>query len=207
MNAFSVDIPPTGPNHQRRQALLVLLLGLLAAAGAIYLAMQDSQTPVMQVSSKNSFPVASLFGIDNSKTEPSAGYQAPNFAIHTPDGNTITLADYQGRPVLINFWASWCEPCRREMPDLVYLYEKHKEEGLVIIEINVAESPEPVTAFVREFGMTMPVLIDPRGEVMDAYKSQVLPSTFFIDRNGTIQVRWIGFLPLERMEEHLDKIL
>lgn len=189
----------------------MLLLGLLAAAGAIYLAFQDSQTALTasknQASSAASFPVASLFGIDNSQAHPVVGQHAPNFAFQKADGSTVTLADFRGQPVLVNFWATWCGPCRQEMPDLVRLYETHTDEGLVILEVNVAESPEAVSTFVQEFGMTMPVIMDSRGEVMDAYKTQSLPSSFFIDREGTIQVRWIGFLSSDLMETHLEKIL
>lgn len=211
MNTF--DRPPVvAPNRQRRQALLVLMLGLLVAAAAIYVAVQDSSSaaatpPTALISGASGFPVASMQGIDNSGTRPDAGHVAPNFAFYLADGSTATLADYRGRPVVVNFWASWCDPCRREMPDLVRLYEVHKDEGLVVLEVNVSESEEAVAAFVQELGMTMPVIMDARSEVLDAYKSQSLPTSIFIDRQGMIQVRWLGFLTPDLMEAHVRKIL
>ncbi len=198
-------------HNQRRQALFVLILGLLIAVVAIFIAIRDrtevGEAPAGLVQEHGVFPVTSLFGIDNSAAQPDAGHTAPNFAFHLPDGTMATLADYKGQPVMINFWATWCGPCRLEMPDLVRTYETHKDDGLVIIEINSAEAHEPVSEFVKEFGMTMPVLIDARREVMSEYKTQSLPSTFFIDREGNVQVRWIGFLTSDVLKAQLDKIL
>lgn len=198
-------------NKQRRQALLVLLLGVLAAMAALYVAIQQRQQPVADVSSAptsvDGFPVLTVQGIDNSDARPEVGYPAPAFAFHLADGSTVDLRDYRGRPVILNFWATWCPPCRQEMPDLVRLYEAHKDEGLVILEINEAESESAVRAFAQELSLPMPILLDSRGEVLDVYKSQSLPTSIFIDRQGVIRVRWLGYMNADLMEEHAQKIL
>ncbi len=199
------------PRTSRRQALLVLALGLLIGGVALFLALRQrpasATPPTSLIARAGIYPVASLFAIDNSKAQPDPSHPAPNFAIHLPDGSAASLADYRGRPVILNFWATWCPPCRLEMPDLVRAYEAHKDEGLVILAIDDAEAHDQVTAFVKEFGMTMPVIIDPQGDVMTAYKTNSLPSSFFIDRNGIVRVRWIGFLTPDMLEQSLRTIL
>ena len=199
------------PRRRRLIAAAVLAVGLIVAAVAVWLGWQELRTPVAPltglVEDQGMFPVASLYNIANDGARPDAGFPAPDFAIHLPDGSTTSLSAYRGRPVIVNMWASWCEPCRLEMPDLARAYAAHKDDDLVILEVNIAEPHEKVAAFVQEFGMTMPVVIDPRQEVQDAYKTQSLPSSFFIDRDGVIRVRWIGLLTPDLLEQHLRSIL
>ena len=196
---------------QRRQALLVLLLGVLVAVAALFVAIRHQQQPIAgapsALPSVDGFPVLTVQGIDNSDARPEAGYPAPAFVFHLADGSTVDLRDYRGRPVILNFWATWCPPCRQEMPDLVRLYQAHKDEGLVILEINEAESEDAVRAFVQELPLPMPILLDSRGEVLDVYKSQSLPTSIFIDRQGVIRVRWLGYMNADLMEENAQKIL
>jgi peroxiredoxin len=197
--------------QRRYQALLLLALGILAGGTAIVLAWREQEQtvapPAALVVEAGVYPVASLFGVDNNAAQPDAGHPAPDFVIHLPDGSTTSLAAYRGRPVVINFWATWCPPCRLEMPELIRAFERYHDQGLVVLAINDAEAHEQVAAFVREFGLTMPVIIDPRGEVMQAYKTNALPSTFFIDRRGVVRVRWIGVLTPDVLEQHLRTIL
>jgi thiol-disulfide isomerase/thioredoxin len=202
---------PPARRSQRWQAVVVLAIGLLVGLIALYLVWQESRQPApgpaMLVEEGGIFPVASLATVDSKPGQPDAGNLAPDFAIHLPDGTTTTLSAYRGQPVLVNFWATWCGPCRLEMPDLVAAQKQYQDKGLVIIEINDSEAHERVAEFVKEFGMKMPVVIDPIGEVMDSYKTQSLPSSFFIDRNGVVQVRWIGLMTPELLEQNLQRIL
>ncbi len=184
---------------------------MIVGGVAIFLVVRDRSVavtpPTVRVEEGGVYPVASLFDIDNSEAQPDAGHLAPDFTIHLPDGSTARLSDYRGRPLILNFWATWCPPCRQEMPDLVRVYEAHKAEGLVVIALNESEGHEQVSGFVEEFGMTMPVVIDPQGDVMQAFKTQSLPSSFFIDRDGVVRVRWVGFLPANALDQNLDLIL
>ena len=205
----SRKIEPTRDNSgRRRQAIVVLGLGLLVGLVAIYLALSQDNAPPAEITAQaGAFPVASLYGVKNADAQPDAGHPAPDFAIHQANGETAYLSDYRGRPILINFWATWCPPCRAEMPELVRAYNEHQDEGLVVIAVDSMESQEAVAKFVKAFNMNMPVVIDVQGQVMDAYKTQSLPSSFFIDRNGVVQVRWIGILTPEALQKNLDEIL
>ncbi len=125
------------------------------------------------------------------------GALAPDFLLETLDGETLDgdearLSDYRGEAVVLNFWAKWCRPCRKEMPQLVAAYEAHRDEGLVVIGLNLQESESIIRPFVDEFGIDFPVLIDRDGEVGDAYRLLGLPTTYFIGRDGVIESVFIG---------------
>ena len=141
------------------------------------------------------------------KTAPVAGEMAPDFEILHPDGRRTRLSDLRGRPVIINFWASWCGPCRVEMPELVRVYEAHREAGLTILAVNLEEPEDRIQAFAQEFRIPFPVLRDPEGRLADRYQIHSLPSSIFIGRDGVIAARWIGLLTPSLLEKHLRRIL
>ncbi len=138
---------------------------------------------------------------------PVAGQLAPDFEMVYADGKRVRLSDLRGQPVLINFWASWCGPCRVEMPELVKAHDAHRSHGLVILAVNVEETIQQVQPFVDEFDMPFPVVLDSAGEVSRQYQVRNLPSSIFIDRTGTIAVRWVGILTPEQLQKHLERIL
>ena len=123
---------------------------------------------------------------------PRSGAVAPDFVLVDLQGTQHTLDDYQGRPVVLNFWATWCPPCRAEMPALQNVYEEYRDEGLVILAINVRERPSTVQPFVDEYRLTFPVLIDGNAAVSAAYEQEAYPTTYFIDRNGRIREMAVG---------------
>jgi peroxiredoxin len=139
------------------------------------------------------------------------GRAAPDFLLETPDGGTLRLSDLQGQPVLVNFWATWCAPCRQEMPELVAAYEQYRGQGLVIVGVNLQEPVSKIDAFADEFGVTFPIAIDRDSEVADAWRIggpiQGLPSSYFIDATGVIQATTLGQLSEESLAENLAKIL
>lgn len=124
---------------------------------------------------------------------PQAGFLAPDFTLETIDGQAVRLADLRGQPVVVNFWASWCPPCRAEMPALQRVHEEYASRGLVILAVNATaqDSLSDVTAFLDEYNLTFPVPLDP-GDAMRAYQVQSLPSTFFIGPDGVIREVVIG---------------
>jgi len=141
---------------------------------------------------------------------PVAGDPAPDFALMQLGGGEVRLSDYRGRPVLINFWASWCPPCRIEMPELVKSYETHRDQGFVILGVNLTylDNLPDVEGFVEEFHMTFPVLLDERGEVAERlYRLRGLPMSVFVNRAGVIVRIQYGALSGSQLEDYLGEIL
>ena len=120
------------------------------------------------------------------------GALAPDFLLEMLEGDEARLSDYRGQGVVLNFWATWCGPCRKEMPQFIAAYEAHRDEGLVVIGLNLQESESIIRPFVDDFGIDFPVLIDRDGEVGDAYRLIGLPATYFIGRDGVIESLFIG---------------
>ncbi|MCD6291139.1 MAG: TlpA family protein disulfide reductase [Anaerolineae bacterium] len=138
---------------------------------------------------------------------PAVGHPAPDFEVIYPDGRHERLSDLKGRPVIINFWATWCPPCRAEMPELVQTYEDHKADQLVILGVDMQDPPQMVAAFVSQMGVSFPILIDSSGQIARAYQVRNLPSSIFVNREGIITARWIGLLRPEVLQKHLETIL
>jgi len=131
---------------------------------------------------------ATALGIQRPKEQ----VEAPDVVGTDPDGNTIRLGDFRGKVVFLNFWATWCIPCRLEMPAMERLYREFKERDFVILAVNVQEGPEAVRAFIRELKLTFPVVLDPKGRPAMAYVVRGLPATYLIDRNQGIVGRVVG---------------
>ena len=208
-NYYSPNYQKKQSNKHRMVAISVIALGVVLAALA-FLLFNHQSAPARTSDTGNipdSLAVATLAGIKNSGAQPRQGKPAPNFGFRYPDGTTHTLADFKGQPVIVNFWATWCPPCRREMPGLVKAYETHKADGLMIIEVDVAEPPETVAPFVQEYNMTMPVVLDQRQEVTRRYRTDSFPTSFFIDKDGVIQARWVGYLPEDQLALNLQRIM
>lgn len=120
------------------------------------------------------------------------GTPAPEFSLSTPEGNTIALAQLRGQLVFLNFWATWCPPCRVEMPSMERLHKEFKDQGLAMLAIDIGESPKQVARFMKEFRLSFPALLDADSEVSSRYRVQGLPSTFLIDRSGRIAGLAVG---------------
>jgi peroxiredoxin len=115
------------------------------------------------------------------------GQPAPDFSLPALSGETIRLSDLQGQVVLVNLWATWCPPCKAEMPTINDFYQEHQEAGFTALMANVQEDGETVQAFITANGFSFPVLLDGQGELMKLYGVRGLPTTFIIDRNGRVR--------------------
>ncbi len=135
------------------------------------------------------------------------GQPAPDFDLEAVDGTRVRLADLKGKPLVLNFWASWCTPCRKEMPDFQAVYDQYKDEGLQVYGINVGESRVAVTSFMESLGVRFPSLLDLDEEAQRAYKILPLPATFFIDRNGTIRAIYQYQMSRAQMEAEVQRLL
>lgn len=135
------------------------------------------------------------------------GNRAPDFTLETVEGRRLSLSEYRGSVVLVNLWATWCLPCREELPALEAAYRAHKDEGLVVLGVNIRQSRQEVLPLVQEFGLTYPILLDETGTVMNAYRVRGLPTSFILDREGVIQVRHLGSLTARTLEDYLARLL
>jgi peroxiredoxin len=132
------------------------------------------------------------------------GQIAPDFELERLDSGEAWLTDFRGHPVVLNFWATWCQPCRQEMPQFVKAYDKYKDDGLVIIGLNLQEGRDLIRPFADDFGMAFPILIDRDGDVGDEYRLLGLPTTYFIDADGVIRSVYSGPLEDTRNETNVQ---
>ena len=131
----------------------------------------------------------------SSAPSPREGFLAPDFTLDTLHGEKVSLSDLRGQIVIINFWATWCPPCRAETPALENSYEQYKDSGVVILGVDLTnqDSLSDVQAFVREFSLTYPILLDRDGSVSNTlYQIKGLPSTFFVNHEGIIRTVVVG---------------
>lgn len=136
------------------------------------------------------------------------GDSAHDFTLLDLDGNTVQLSALRGQPVIVNFWATWCAPCRIEMPELQEAYTEHAGDGLVILAVNQMEEPPAVRTFFRdEMGLTFTPVMDVDGTVADQYGAIGLPSTFFIDADGVVTAVHRGVLTRIQIDAYLADIL
>ena len=175
---------------------LALVGGVLIGAAAGYLVFfgLPSEPPEPQPQSAPQISIAGL----------GTGSQAPLFELETADGEMVGLEDYRGQVVLLNFWATWCAPCRIEMPLLQSTFESFKDQGLVILGIDFDEPADLVASFGDELGLTFPLLLDPGGKVQQQYKVRGYPTTVILDREGRIQSYHIGVLTQSQLDGYMQ---
>jgi peroxiredoxin len=171
--------------------LLLLGLGGALIAAPVYFLLQNAplQPRVSTVPVKVSFP-------------------APELTLMDTHAMSRSLADYRGQVVLVNLWATWCPPCKEEMPALQSFYKKHREQGFVVIAINDGDPTADVLQFVKDYRLTFPVWLDPTYIATEqAFKTLTLPSSFVIDRTGTIQLQWVGGISLKTLEQYVAPLI
>ncbi|UOQ93625.1 thiol-disulfide oxidoreductase ResA [Halobacillus shinanisalinarum] len=136
------------------------------------------------------------------------GEPAPDFQLEKfgSDGETIALSDLEGKGVMINFWATYCEPCKDEMPYMEKLYPEYKEKGVEILAVNLDSTNLVVEQFLDKYGITFPILQDENGQVMNRYNVGPIPSTFFISPEGKVVKHVVGPLTLDKLEGYLQQI-
>lgn len=131
------------------------------------------------------------------------GQLAPDFELKTADGQIARLSDFRGQKILLNFWASWCPPCKSEIPDLNEFYKEHKKENVTVLSINMTyaeESKQAVHTFRDMYKINYPILLDQSGNIAKLYRIITIPTSYFIDANGIIRKRIIGPLQKENIE-------
>lgn len=173
--------------------LLVIGIGLVLAAGAslFFLPKAQAETELAGVSA---VPVP-------------ASFPAPQVQLTDLNNTPVSLADYRGQVVLYNAWATWCPPCKEEMPTLQAYYDAHKSEGFVVIAIEDGEPVQEVADFVKEYGLTFPVWPDEKWVATTAFKTENLPTSFLIDRDGQVKLTWTGAISMNMLEKYVTPII
>lgn len=145
----------------------------------------------------------------SAEERPEVGFTAPNFDLAGLDGKKVALANFRGRPVFLNFWATWCPPCRDEMPGMQELFTVYGKD-IVFLTVNMTVSErgvDSVQEFLRENGFTMPVVLDKSGDAAAKYLVRAIPTSFFVDRKGIIREKVVGAMNEETMREYLKELL
>jgi cytochrome c biogenesis protein CcmG/thiol:disulfide interchange protein DsbE len=134
-------------------------------------------------------------------------FPAPELSLSDLGGNPASLADYRGQVVLVNHWATWCPPCKAEMPVLKDYFEDHRRQGFKVVAIESGESPGEVAAFVTQYGLTFPVWPDPAQAAASAFHTFTLPSSYLVDRSGQVRLVWMGAISGAVLEKYVTPLL
>lgn len=171
--------------------LFLLGLGLALIAASAYLILHNTPPPAdLEV-----VPVRTAF-------------PSPELTLTDLQGITHSLAEYRGQVVLVNLWATWCPPCKAEMPTLQAYHDKYAADGFTVIAINDGDPTADVIQFVQEYQLTFPVWLDPTYIATEqAFKTMNLPSSFVIDRGGTIRLFWVGEISAKMLEKYVTPII
>lgn len=132
---------------------------------------------------------------------------ASDFTLQLFNGGEITLSSLRGNPVVINFWASWCPPCRDEAPGLERMWQRYRDRGVTFIGVDIQDKEEAALAYIEEFGITYPNGRDLNGRITIDYGVGGIPVTFFIDREGMIASRWVGAINETMLMERIEELL
>jgi thiol-disulfide isomerase/thioredoxin len=205
------DAPPPASSPLERPAVRIVIAGVILGAlalGAFLLQSGGGDSATPQGTADNgasrtaSSSDAGLGPITSAP--PVVGNPAPDFALRDASGKVVTLSDLRGNVVWVNFWATWCVPCKRELPDIQALYDEKHAAGLEVLEVNYQEDLDTARGFFDARGIRLPnLLLDESGSVYEQYRLQGLPDSFFIDREGNLAALQFGFLTQEKMRERL----
>jgi cytochrome c biogenesis protein CcmG, thiol:disulfide interchange protein DsbE len=134
-------------------------------------------------------------------------YAAPQFDLQDLQGQAVSLADYQGQVILVNNWATWCPPCKAEMPTLQAFYNDHHKQNFTIIGIEAGEPATAVAQFVKDHSLTFPVWPDTGQKSILAFRNQNLPNSYVIDRTGKVRLAWTGAISRKMLEDYVTPLL
>ena len=191
-------------------ALALFVLLALSLGGAWLILQRARPASPAQPSLAPGAPVVPAQGSPgNELAGPKQGEPAPDFTLNDLDGKPLRLSSLRGKPVLINFWATWCAPCRAEMPDIVKAYNRYKDNDFVVLSVNIKDDfgPEAVKKFIADYKMTFPVVRDALGEVEQTYRLRGYPTSVFVDRTGKITAVVAGPVTGGTLEARLKEIL
>lgn len=195
--AKDIKVAKGGKSVKSFKWLILIVSLVIIFAGVVWVTNRSVPSTDGQKSSEKKISVAPL-----------VGYQAPAFSLKSfPDSKPISLADYQGKPIFINFWASWCPPCQAESPDIAKAYAKYGDKVQFIgVDLTAQDTLPDVTAFLEKYGIKFPIALDTKGTVANQYQVMAIPTSFFVNRQGIIVDRIVGAITPQILEADLEKI-
>lgn len=137
------------------------------------------------------------------------GQMAPDFTLNTLDGKTVKLSDFKGKKVILNFWATWCPPCKAEMPHMQNYYQSNKDKDIIILAVNLTNQDkglEVIHNFADDYKLTFPILLDEQGSVGSTYQILTIPTSFFINEKGEIHQKISGPMDEETMQKYVNEM-
>ena len=135
-------------------------------------------------------------------------YNAPELMLNDIKGTSNSLSSYRGQVVLVNLWATWCPPCKAEMPVLQEYYIQHRDEGFIVIAVEDGDPTSDIISFVNEYGLTFPVWLDPTYQATDdVFKTKNLPSSYVIDRAGRVRLAWVGAINSANLDKYVTSLI
>jgi len=183
----------------KRKDVLVLFAGLIVGVGLGVLVFFG------RVNGQRLFGAQEIAAGKSLSASPAIGSPAPDFELINLAGDRIRLSGLRGTVVLINFWATWCGPCRLEMPAIQERYQRYRPE-LAVLAVDFDEPADEVQKFVDELGLTFEVLLDPGAKVQDLYRVRGYPTTYLVDAEGIVQVYHIGLMTGEQLDRYLAQV-
>jgi thiol-disulfide isomerase/thioredoxin len=169
---------------KRLSVFLGVIVVLGVASGIVYFT---------QAGKQDSEEIPTIKKDETPKESPQEGFLAPQFTLSDLRGSLVRLGDFKGKVVLLNFWASWCNPCRREIPSLERLYQMRKNKGFEIVAVNAERaSASQIASFAEKYRMSFPILLNPQGDVSNNYWVRAIPTSFLLDKNGVIKWKIVG---------------
>lgn len=181
-------------NHSNTFVALIMIGVGLITLGILSFVYLDSSNSQAAASDFSTIPV-------------DVNYAAPALKLTDLDGNSVSLDMYRGKVVLVNLWATWCPPCKAEMPTLKNFYEEYKDNGFVIVAIDDGESADLVKPFVDEYGLPFPIWLDEDYVTEKTFRTVNLPSSWVIDRDGTVRLLWVGAISSRVLEKYVPSII
>jgi peroxiredoxin len=182
-----------GNGNKHNLILLMLGSGLMLVAIAAFLAIPKAQEIIATAD-----VVAVPLAVD---------FPAPDIQLTDLQARPVAFSDYKGQVILYNAWATWCPPCKDEMPILEAYYREHRQDGFVVIAIEDGQPLSEVAAYVKDYGLTFPVWPDLKWVATNAFRVGHLPASYVIDRNGTVRLTWVGIVTRDMLEQYVTPLI
>ncbi|CQR47917.1 Thiol-disulfide oxidoreductase ResA [Paraliobacillus sp. PM-2] len=191
----------------KRLVIILIISGMFGWAIYDFINQPDEENQTYETTEDTEVKESTDSTNEGEQEEESVGLDvgdiAPDFTLNTLTGDEVTLSDYRGKRIMLNFWATWCPPCRAEMPAMQQFFEQNNVEILAVNLTDTEDRLQDVVDFVDEFGLTFSILLDEKSELAVTYQIRPIPTTFMIDSKGVIQHKSFGPLNQEQMEQAL----